>query len=94
MATFKGKCEKHQRKPWTNKSQNTLQLSSNDRKHFREQVLTREPNCRACGQPATEADHIVPISQGGSHDDPANGQALCTSCHQRKTIAERAKNNS
>lgn len=37
------------------------------------------------------ADHIVAIEDGGAPLDPENGQALCGSCHTRKTIADRAR---
>ncbi len=36
---------------------------------------------------ATDVDHIVPRSQGGS-EDPENLQALCKSCHSKKTAHE------
>lgn len=36
---------------------------------------------------ATEVDHIKPKSQGG-RDEWENLQALCKSCHSRKTAAE------
>jgi 5-methylcytosine-specific restriction protein A len=67
-----------------------------DRAHraWRQAVLTRDAwACRACGRVCSDhreahADHIVPISQGGSRYDVANGQTLCASCHSRKTRAE------
>ncbi len=31
-----------------------------------------------------EIDHINPLSNGGSFDDPANLQALCSPCNNRK----------
>jgi len=34
-----------------------------------------------------ELDHIVPLIDGGSHDDE-NLQTLCTPCHVKKTAAE------
>jgi 5-methylcytosine-specific restriction endonuclease McrA len=34
-----------------------------------------------------ELDHIVPLIDGGTHDDE-NLQTLCTPCHTRKTAAE------
>lgn len=50
-------------------------------------VLRGEPLCRQCGAPATDVDHIVPRAQGGA-DELDNLQALCHSCHSRKTNRE------
>lgn len=36
---------------------------------------------------ATDVDHIIPRSQGGS-DDLSNLQALCHECHKKKTATE------
>lgn len=35
------------------------------------------------------ADHIVEIQDGGAEFDLTNGQALCPSCHTKKTHAAR-----
>jgi 5-methylcytosine-specific restriction enzyme A len=43
---------------------------------LRKRVLTEEPNCRLCGAPATEVDHILPIAVGGTHER-ANLRSLC-----------------
>lgn len=50
-------------------------------------VLNREPLCRRCERPATDVDHILPRSSGGT-DDPSNLQALCHACHSSKTSTE------
>ena len=36
--------------------------------------------CQRCGKPANTADHIVPLSAGGTHE-LANLRALCQSCN-------------
>jgi 5-methylcytosine-specific restriction endonuclease McrA len=60
---------------------------------IRAQQLQREPNCRACGRPATEVDHIRPLTPvhpgdlPGTHD-PSNLASTCTDCHRRKSAAE------
>ena len=35
--------------------------------------------------PASHTDHVQPMSMGGLKYDPANHQALCHSCHSKKT---------
>lgn len=50
-------------------------------------VLRREPLCRRCGASASQVDHIVPLRRGGTHA-AENLQALCHSCHSRKTRTE------
>ena len=54
---------------------------------IRRAVLAEEPRCRGCGAKATMVDHIRPLRLGGTHDR-WNLQALCRSCHARKTRAE------
>lgn len=65
-------------------------------KQWREIVLGRaDGKCQGAGFHAPAGsklypDHIVEIKDGGSEFDPANGQALCASCHTSKTVARRA----
>lgn len=40
--------------------------------------------CVACGAPATEVHHIVPVAAGG-HDDIDNLASLCHACHVAET---------
>jgi 5-methylcytosine-specific restriction protein A len=54
---------------------------------LRAQVLAEEPQCRLCGAPSTEVDHIRAKAFGGT-DDRSNLQALDTACHKRKTAAD------
>lgn len=60
---------------------------------LRKMVLNANPLCRSCQRdgmatPATEVDHIVPINRGGERLDRKNLQALCKSCHSKKTVRE------
>jgi 5-methylcytosine-specific restriction enzyme A len=55
--------------------------------------LREHPLCVHCQQhgmivAATEVDHIIAKRNGGSNDDD-NLQALCKSCHSKKTAKER-----
>lgn len=59
---------------------------------WRALVLTRaggqcEIRGTGCTGTATEADHIIEVSDGGAELDPANGQAACHHCHGKKTAA-------
>lgn len=58
---------------------------------LREQILKRDAYiCQVCGAPATDVDHIVPRSAGGT-DHPLNLQALCGNHHRRKTGRDAAR---
>jgi len=53
-------------------------------RRIRKAYLEEHPYCVRCGAPATDVDHIRPLSRGGTHDE-TNLQALCHGCHSRKT---------
>lgn len=57
-------------------------------------VLARDETCRhpGCHAPATQADHIKPIAEGGAPLDLANGQGLCHTHHSTKTARENGFN--
>lgn len=51
-------------------------------------VLLRDPICKLCGQArSTQADHIIPRSQGGP-DTMENLRGSCHACHSRRTSDE------
>ena len=61
-------------------------------RRLRAMVLAEEPLCRECLRqgritPATDVDHIVPLAAGGTNDR-SNLQALCHSCHSKKTFRD------
>jgi 5-methylcytosine-specific restriction protein A len=58
------------------------------------EYLRANPLCVHCldrgtTKPATDVDHITPVSQGGSFDGPL--QSLCHECHASKTQRERVR---
>lgn len=92
-AIYKGKCEEHYI-PWERKSKRNTLFSAADLAKWAKQILKRDRTCQHCGKkPATEADHIIPVSRGGAGLDLSNGQGLCHRCHWIKTRREIAQNN-
>jgi 5-methylcytosine-specific restriction protein A len=56
--------------------------------------LRINPLCVACYSlgslvAARVVDHVLPIKRGGERFDASNLQALCVSCHNRKSQADR-----
>lgn len=56
---------------------------------LRKFVLNRQPICQSpgCMNAATDVDHVQPKCKGGTNE-LGNLQALCKSCHSRKTALE------
>ena len=50
----------------------------------RARILAGSPVCAYCPRPATTADHIVPVSKGGSNK-LANLAPCCASCNRAKS---------
>ena len=78
--------EKYQRKPETRK------LYGHAWRKIRNQFIRQHPLCAHClvngkATLAEEVDHILPLSQGGTHETN-NLQSLCKSCHSRKSAKE------
>ncbi len=66
---------------------------SSDWKKMRANYLIEHPFCVECNRhgkltKATVVDHIIPIRMGGPLLEESNLQALCASCHTRKSIKE------
>ena len=75
--------------------------SSNDRgytsrwRRYAQDYLAQHQLCRECGEYARCVDHVIPWRRGKTSIereqlfwDPSNHQALCASCHSRKTATE------
>jgi 5-methylcytosine-specific restriction protein A len=79
--------------PWSNN-----QTRTSTAEHKRWAAIVRR-NARGlcqlrlagCTGVMQQADHIVPVAEGGLELDPVNGQGACTSCHDIKTAAERQR---
>lgn len=60
-------------------------------RHFRNQILDRDPICVLCGlRESTVADHFPMsrqelIAAGLDPNDPGAGRGLCKQCHDRET---------
>ena len=61
-------------------------------KRIRDKYIAAHPLCEKCKKngrltPAQEVHHIIPLSQGGTHNFD-NLMSLCTSCHSTITARE------
>ena len=84
-------CPEHapKKSPWAGKQRPGI--SGWEFSRLRRRVLARAGHlCQieGCDAPATEVDHIVPRSRGGT-DDLSNLRALCPPHHKEKSEAER-----
>ncbi len=68
-------------RPWRRKREAVLQ---------RDRYLCQPCQINGRATPATEVDHIKPVSEGGT-DSMFNLVSVCRSCHQAKTQAESAR---
>ncbi len=92
-----GYCTKHQKQSvgWfrTSTASSTARGYGGKWRYLRKHVLERDMylccECKKEGKltAATEVDHIIPKSQGGT-DDPDNLQSLCNAHHKIKTARE------
>lgn len=59
---------------------------------MRKRLFDKQPLCVLCQAVnrvslATIRDHVIPLAEGG-RDDESNEQAVCASCHLKKTQQE------
>ncbi len=91
------RCEKHggNKSGWAKyKARNPARAAKYQSEHWRirrDRTLREEPNCRRCGAPSTDVDHIVALADGGGFFDRENLQALCHTCHKEKTGEDNRK---
>jgi len=70
------------------KKTNPLYLTKEWRK-YRKYFIAMNPVCVVCGKEATHVDHIQSINMGGSFWNESNHQALCGSCHGKKSNSDK-----
>ena len=78
----RSRCPEHSRGNWRRK--NSTSATYNDPLYLknRAQILKGDPICVWCGRlPATTADHLVAVAQGGSND-LENLVPACESCNR------------
>lgn len=60
-------------------------------KRLRVAFLKRHPNCKDCGDRATDVDHIETVrARPDRRLDWRNLRALCHSCHSRRTAIDQS----
>ena len=80
-------CDEHKMKAWANSTRASHKPPGWQR--IRLSVMLRDRRtCVYCGAPATEIDHVIPVSRGGTHA-LSNLVASCTPCNQGKNIEQR-----
>lgn len=67
-------------------------MKTRERIFKRDNYLCQCAKCKASNSPlpAEEADHIIPLTDGGLDED-SNLQSLSTECHKRKSAEEAAE---
>ncbi|MBM3190985.1 MAG: HNH endonuclease [Chloroflexi bacterium] len=87
IAVERGRCAKHQLPPRERPSDTRESAARRGYdaawRRIRAEYLRAHRDCEVCGYPATVADHIVPLAQGGTHE-ATNLRALCRACHERR----------
>ena len=80
-------CDTHMPAPWAGSTR--AQQRPIGWARIRARVLRRDGNvCQYCGSPATEVDHVVPVSRGGGHA-LSNLVASCHGCNADKNVRQR-----
>lgn len=104
MATKRGRCDEHQPIPWAGRDNKARRygISSGTWRSLKAATARRDNGCcYICGdgppddsgEPGHQLDHITPIAEGGSVDDPDNLGLACVTCHEAKSKAEALRAN-
>lgn len=93
-AVERGRCEDHPRIAWNHGGKSRQQRGYDAQwDKLAKQQLRRHPVCQwpGCEDAAVQADHIIPLGEGGARLDPGNVQSLCLPHHGVKTRAESSR---
>lgn len=78
-------CPTHEIKKW----EGSTWVAPKGWKATRASILHRDKHtCQYCGQPANQVDHVLPVSQGGTHSR-SNLVASCATCNNAKNQAQK-----
>ena len=92
-ATRDGKCATHRRK-WDNtRRRERLTVNGWEEQRRAKRIIQRDnTRCHACGLLGTDqADHLIPLCDGGTDDETNMAAIHATPCHETKTASERAR---
>ena len=89
------RCEAHPVEVWAKRDNSPKRITGRRLQAARAELFRRCPLCVECEardivSQATQRDHTVPLSEGGTDTDD-NVQALCDECHEAKSKAESAR---
>jgi 5-methylcytosine-specific restriction protein A len=90
----KGYCSDHDKERHRERREANASTYTYRWQKYSERYLRRHPLCVICSRPdapviATDVDHIEPAKENEARFwDPENHQALCHSCHSKKTSKE------
>ena len=93
MQIKRGYCQQHQDNGGWQKRTDYGRIKGPKWKAIKRRIMERDgwlcQVCKSSGKlsTATEVDHVNPLSLGGTDADD-NLQAICQSCHKRKTASE------
>lgn len=84
-------CPAHPKEPWAGSTRaQRITLSGSAQQARRRRIIDRDRGiCHVCGKPgANQADHKVPLAEGGADTDDNMGAIHSDPCHKAKSSEE------